>query len=228
MYKNILLVLLLIFQVSTFAQKKDNEVGIFAGVSYYMGDLNPQKIFHEIDPSIGIIYRIDFNSRYALRFSGIFGSLHGSDASSKNAYQIARNQSFRVPISEFASMIEFHFFPYKPESRYEFITPYVAIGLGVLIIPSQQNSIPVKPVIPFGIGCKYAFNKRFGISAEWTYRKTFTDYIDQLPNDVYTQTATFENKQRSFFGSKDWYSFAGISLTYKFALGSSKCPAYRQ
>jgi hypothetical protein len=227
MYKSILLVILLIFPLSIFAQKKDHEIGVFAGISYYMGDLNPQKVFHEIDPAVGIVYKIDINPRYALKFSGIFGSLHGSDASSKNGYQIARNFNFNVPISEFVSMIEFNFFPYKPESRYEFITPYVAFGIGVLIIPSPENSIPVKPVLPFGVGCKYAFNKRLGISVEWTYRKTFTDYIDQLPNDVYTQTATFENKQRSFLGSKDWYSFAGISLTYKFALGSSKCPAYR-
>jgi hypothetical protein len=227
MYKHILLVILLIFPLCILAQKKDHEIGVFAGISYYMGDLNPQKVFHEIDPSIGIVYKIDINPRYAFRFSGIFGSLHCTDASSKNGYQIARNYSFRVPITEFASMVEFHFFPYKPESRYEFITPYVGVGIGVLIIPSQQSSIPVKPVIPFGVGCKYAINKRLGISVEWTYRKTFTDYIDQLPNDVYTQTPIFENKQRSFFGSKDWYSFAGISLTYKFALGSSKCPAYR-
>jgi hypothetical protein len=73
---------------------------------------------------------------------------------------------------------------------------------------------------------KYAINKRLGIAAEWSYRKTFTDYIDQLPADTYTQTASINNKQLSYSSSKDWYSFAGISFTYKFALGSSKCPAY--
>jgi hypothetical protein len=226
MYR-ILLIILLILPLSLFSQKKVHELGVLGGVSYYMGDINPRKIFHEVEPAFGLVYRLDLNSRYALRFSGLFGSLRGSDASSDSRYQITRNHSFNIRTSEFASMFEFHFFSYKPDSKYEFITPYVAIGLGVVIIPGQENSFPVKPVIPFGIGCKYAFNKRIGIAAEWTYRKTFSDYIDQLPNDEYTQTASFENKQRSFLGSKDWYSFAGISLTYKFAIGSSKCPAYR-
>jgi hypothetical protein len=227
MLKNIFIILLLIVPISFFAQKSDHEFGAFAGVSYYMGDLNQTKLFSSIKPTIGIIYKIDINPRYAIRFSGIFGSLSGSDANSKNGYQLTRNYSFHVPISEFATMIEYHFFPYIPESRYNFITPYVSVGIGALIIPSQENKIPVKPVIPFGIGCKYALNKRFGIAVEWTYRKTFTDYIDQLPDDAYNQTVTSANKQRSFLGSKDWYSFAGISLTYKFAIGSSKCPAYR-
>ncbi len=35
------------------------------------------------------------------------------------------------------------------------------------------------------------------------------------------------NKQLTNNQNKDWYSFAGITLTYKFALGNEKCHAYR-
>jgi len=226
MYKISIIILLSLIPVSLVSQK-DHEFGAFAGVSYYMGDLNPKKIFTSVEPVIGIIYRLDLNPRYAIRCSGIFGGLSASDANSNNGYQQTRNFSFRVPVSEFSAMIEYHFFSYIPESRYSFITPYVCLGIGALVIPSEDNKIPVKPVVPFGIGGKYAFNKRFGIAIEWTYRKTFTDYIDQLPDDIYTQSVNISNKQRSFLGTKDWYSFAGISLTYKFAIVNSKCPAYR-
>ena len=227
MFKKILIILFIVIPVDFWAQKKDHEIGAFGGISYYMGDVNPGKIFYSVDPGFGLVYRLDLHSRYALRLSGIFGSLHGSDSNSKDQYQVIRNHSFRVPLTEFAAMIEYHFFDYIPESRYNFVTPYVTVGIGALLLPVEENAFPVKPVIPFGIGGKYAINSRLGVSVEWTYRKTFTDYLDQLPNDAYTQAVSFANKQRSFLGSKDWYSFAGISFTYKFALGGSKCPAYR-
>jgi long-subunit fatty acid transport protein len=227
MYKNILVIFILSIQVFSYAQKKDHELGFFAGIAYYMGDVNPEKLFYSVDPAIGFIYKFDINSRYNMRFNATFSGLRGSDSDSKNTYQQVRNHSFNIPLTELSSSIEFNFFPYKPESRFEYLSPYITAGLGLMIIPSPENSIPIHAVIPFGLGFKYAFNKRFGISAEWAYRITFTDYIDQLPDDEYTQIPAPQNKQRSYTSSKDWYSFAGISLTYKFALGSSKCPAYR-
>jgi len=90
----------------------------------------------------------------------------------------------------------------------------------------SPSNFPVHLVIPFGIGFKYGVNKRIVIAAEWTYRKTFTDFIDQLPPDDYSSSGSSSAKQRSYDNSKDWYSFAGITFTYKFALGSNSCPAY--
>ena len=227
MLKKILIYILILLPTSLYSQNLRHELGIYGGASYYMGDVNPAKLFYSIGPSFGGVYRFDLNARYALRFSGIFAKVSGSDSKSNNGYQLTRNHSFNSKIIEFATMFEFNFFSYRPETRYEFISPYVTAGFGLAIMPSEEGSIPLKPVLPFGIGLKYAITHRLGISAEWTYRKTFTDYLDQLPTDNYTQIPSIDNKQKSYLSSKDWYSFAGISLTYKFALGSIKCPAYR-
>ena len=204
-----------------------HEIGVFIGAGYYMGELNQNKIMYSPQPALSIIYKVDFNSRYALRVSGTYAKMSGSDASSNNGYQIQRNHNFNISITEFATLLEFNFLPYKPASRYEYFSPYVAIGMGIMLMPSEEGKIPVHPVIPFGFGFKYAVNKKFGIAAEWTMRKTFTDYIDQLPQQEYTEIPNIDNKQRTYENSKDWYSFAGITLTYKFAFGSSECPAYR-
>jgi len=226
MYKKILILFIIIIPTCLIAQRKVHEIGLFGGVAYYMGDLNQRKLFYDVQPTYSFIYKINLNSRYGFRFNAALASLRGSDSKSDNGYQQQRNHSFSIPLSEFAAMFEFNFLPYKPESQYEYFSPYVMIGLGVMIFPTDGDIIPVQPVVPFGIGMKYAINKRLGVAAEWSYRKTFTDYIDQLPADTYTETASIDNKQRSYMSSKDWYSFAGISFTYKFALGSSKCPAY--
>lgn len=229
MLKNIIILLVLIFfPLISNAQQKLHEIGVFAGVGYYMGDLNQSKLFYSAQPAFSLVYKLDLNSRYALRFNGMFASLSGNDANSNNGYQQQRNHSFNIGITEFDALLEFNFLPYKPDSRSEFFSPFITIGLGAMIMPVEEGSIPVNPVIPFGVGLKYAFTKKLGIAAEWTYRKTFTDYIDQLPKQTFTESATFNNKQSTYTSSKDWYSFAGITLTYKFALGSSKCPAYRK
>ena len=86
-------------------------------------------------------------------------------------------------------------------------------------------AFPVHPSLPFGIGFKYGISKRLSLTCEWTYRKTFTDYIDQLPPDEYS-SGSLPLKQTSYNNSKDGYSFAGITITYKFALGKHSCPAY--
>ena len=208
------------------AQQKLHEIGVFVGTAYYMGDLNQSKLFYSVQPAVSILYKIDFNSRYSLRFNGTIASLSGSDADSDNGYQQQRNHSFNIKITEFSTLLEFNFLPYKPASKFEYFSPYITLGLGVMIMPPEEGSIPVNPVIPFGLGFKFAIHKRLGIAAEWTYRKTFTDYIDQLPQQTYTENVAFNNKQRTYGNSKDWYSFAGITLTYKFALGSNKCRAY--
>jgi len=226
MYKKLILLLILVIPFLANAQRRYHEIGLFGGVAYYMGDINQRKLFYSVEPTVSFIYKINLNSRYGLRFNATLASLSGSDTKSENNYQLQRDHSFSIPLTEFATLFEFNFLPYKPQSQYEYFSPYIVIGLGVMIFPADEVTIPVQPVIPFGIGIKYAINKRLGIAAEWSYRKTFTDYLDQLPADTYTETASLDNKQTSYSSSKDWYSFAGISFTYKFAFGSSKCPAY--
>jgi hypothetical protein len=89
--------------------------------------------------------------------------------------------------------------------------------------------------IPFGFGFKYSLNERLGFALEWGMRKTFSDYIDDVsttyyldgesinPNNTaqYLSDPTLDHKpgmQRGDPKTKDWYAFAGITITYKFIL----------
>lgn len=226
MLKKILTIILFTGYLYANGQGKLHEIGIFAGTSYYMGELNQSKIFYEPGLALSALYKINFNDRYALRFSASYAQLQGDDAKAKNKYQQMRDHRFNINISEFSTLIEFNFLTYKPHSRFEYFSPYVCVGLGIMLMPSGEGKTPIQPIIPFGVGFKYAITKKIGIAAEWTYRKTFTDYIDQIPLQEYSETLSIENKQITNNKNKDWYSFAGITLTYKFALGNSKCRAY--
>jgi hypothetical protein len=91
----------------------------------------------------------------------------------------------------------------------------------------------------FGLGFKYSINNRLGLGLEWGMRKTFTDYIDDISTKYYidfdklspgeisaaqmlSDPATIKHKpgmQRGNPQNNDWYSFAGITLTYRFTIG---------
>jgi len=224
MQKNILLLLFILFSSTVFSQK-GHEVGVFAGVSYYTGDVNPDKLFQSVNSAFSFMYKFEINKRYQTRVSLSYSKLTGADSKSKHIYQQTRNHSFSTTITEFNFLVEFNFLPYKSESQLDFYSPYIVSGIGAFISPTATD-LPVNLVIPIGIGFKYAFTRKLCVSAEWMYRKTFTDILDNLPTMEYEGTATAQSKQRSYNGSKDWYSFAGIILTYKFAFKKTSCPAY--
>lgn len=103
--------------------------------------------------------------------------------------------------------------------------------------------------IPFGIGIKYSFSKKIGASLEWGMRKTYTDYLDDASTTYYTSadietpgTEGYDNliysdpnlshqpnMQRGNSKTNDWYSFAGLTITYNINLSNpNKCSDFEQ
>jgi hypothetical protein len=99
--------------------------------------------------------------------------------------------------------------------------------------------------IPFGLGVKISIGRRIGLTTFWEMHKTFTDYIDDVSTTYYLNGSTITagdvganlsdpthnhlpGMQRGNPNTKDWYSFSGVTLTYKFDLkGSRKCKENR-
>lgn len=89
--------------------------------------------------------------------------------------------------------------------------------------------------IPFGLGVKYSLGKRVGLTVEWRMHKTFTDYLDDVSTNYYLDGPTINpnieaqllsdptqthlaGMHRGNKNTNDWFSYAGVSLTYKFNL----------
>jgi hypothetical protein len=98
--------------------------------------------------------------------------------------------------------------------------------------------------IPIGGGLKIAVNENFNIILEYGARKTFTDYLDDVsttyagPNingswpvemsDLAQQMSDpngthVKDEQRGNPDKKDWYSFAGITLSFKLNNNTKDC-----
>lgn len=207
---------------SLFVTAQNNEIGLLLGGTYYQGDINTSKLFQSPFVAGGILYRHNFSTRYSLRGSIFMGKLIANDANSNYIYQQIRNHSFSSTIVDYTLQCEFNFFEYLPNDPDFNSTPYVSTGLTFVIAGSTPK--PYQIAIPMGIGFKYSYSPRISTGIEWTYRKTFTDYIDST---IGYEESGYKGRQEGYSHDNDWYSFIGIFLSYKFSLAKEGvCPAY--
>ncbi len=256
----------LLLLASPLLAQRTGDLGVFGGVSYYLGDLNPAKPFLLPKPAYGILYRYNMNHRLSLQGHYMHGKVEGSDASSK--YNTTRNLNFNSTIDEAGVQFEVNFFEYYIGSQIHWWTPYVFGGTSVFFFKPYGNvggtQVALQPLhtegqgtveypgrksyslvalsVPFGIGVKVSLSKYFGVGAEWGMRKTTTDYLDDVSKTYYLNlanspaNASLEEKasdpnlthndgmQRGDSKTKDWYSFAGLTLVVKIRmLGQEHC-----
>jgi hypothetical protein len=189
------------------------ELGITGGTTFYIGDINPTRYYPKhTHLAGGIMYRYNFNERYAFRLQGLYGKLEAWDSESKEPLQQLRNLGFRTVIFEASALLEINFFKYRglaKDSRNW--TPFVFGGLAYYHF-NPQNLLDdtwydLQPLgtegqsigggkgysinqlcIPFGAGFKFALTKRVDVDLEWGLRRTYTDYLDDV-GGVYADNA---------------------------------------
>ena len=123
-----LIIAVTIFSTGLFAQL--NEFGVFAGGSYYVGDLNPYKQYKNTHFAGGILFRKNLNPRYAVRLSATYGSVSGADSLNDLEIYSNRNLHFKSKIFELGGIFELSFFKYKPgDIKRDRATPYLFAGL---------------------------------------------------------------------------------------------------
>lgn len=183
------------------------EVGIFAGGSYYLGDLNPYQHFNNTKFAGAFLFRdqIKRSDRLSYRLQIGFGTVEANDAESNDPSAVNRNLSFRSRILEIGPMLEIHFLPYEIGSDKRPFTPYLFLGatymkmnpmtqynenwieLQSLGTEGQGSTLSNKKLyklnqisLPVGIGFKFNMTERWALGFEYGIRKTFTDYLDDV------------------------------------------------
>jgi len=124
------------------------------------------------------------------------------------------------------------------------------VGLRRLHTEAQSKAYKATQVaVPFGAGIKTMLAKRIGLVVQWGLRKTFTDYLDDVstvyanPADVAlygghigvaladrslsTDPVSNIGRQRGNPRTKDWYSFAGVTLCFKLKEKVQQCSSYK-
>ena len=227
------LTIVLLFTLNNTVKSQHVELGLFAGATYYVGDLNPGVPFvNKPRPVLGVLYRKNWSKRYALRISANYGELAAADKMNSSEWSGFRELSFSSSIIEGAGILEFNFLPYQINNYTTSpFTPFVYVGVAAFrVSPTVKNETTeletkskafIAPSVPFGFGFKFNFIRNLGLTIEWGVRKTFTDEVDGL-GSTYANEYQLSNSQNN-----DWYSFTGISLNYKILTKTDRCPVVK-
>lgn len=249
------------------------EIGIHVGAGHYFGDLNSNAGINRPKLSAGFFFRKQLGGYISLRLSGEYLQLGYSDIYSKNQVQQIRNLSFNSEVWEGSISGEFNFFNFRPGIEGYSFTPYLGLGIGAFsydpyaymagekyylrplgtegqgsaLYPDKQVYSPIALCVPFTIGVKYAFDPRFNVFAEFTYRFTNTDYLDDvsgtyapdafpplpdgspspaflLQDRSYETGMTIGIKGRQRGNSLQPDSYASLKVGIAFNLESYRCP----
>ncbi|MBU3714265.1 MAG: hypothetical protein FGM46_04880, partial [Ferruginibacter sp.] len=196
--KKLLNILFLLFNLSAFSQNFFTSV--YGGMSNYLGDLQENPVNPlTFRPSGGCGFLYELNSKWLLRFDLTTGSLNGDDKYGlKNR---ARNLSFSTSLTEFAFGVEYIFFDLYENrvSPYVFLqggvfkfSPYYKLSNGAKIIlyefdtegqgfyKDRKKYSLRQFCVPFGGGVQWAIKDGLRVGVVVGFRKTFTDYLDDV------------------------------------------------
>lgn len=195
---------------SFYSVRRDRSLLFTAGVntSTYYGDLKDDGDIFDVKPSLslGLLYYV--SKRVGVRGEFSWVTLSGSDANSKDEGRADRNLSFTSSNYEFnvSAVVNLipqggRFYQRPPFNLYGFIgvgglyfNPKAELdGTKYALKPLQTEGVSYStftPIIPYGIGGKIKINPFFNLAVEAGWRKTFTDYIDDV-STKYLDNASF-------------------------------------
>ncbi len=190
--------------------KKNTEWGITGGMMTYLGDLPSPKLFASGSKVFGgIMMRNHIHSNVAIRAFANIGSVMGDDALSDDLSLKYRNLHFRSNIWEVGAAAEYVLNITKKKDgdskTFYKLAPFAMLGVNLFHFNPQAQYkgqwIDLKPLntegqsianvnarsykrtqvgVPLGVGLKYQMSSKVNIALELSYRKTFTDYIDDV------------------------------------------------
>ena len=223
-WQGVILVLIFTGSVNIFAQKKHvtQDLGVIAGGAYYFGDINPERMFYDMSPDFGVLYRLNLNPRYSVRMSLQYAWLKADGTDLDHDLPELADASFSTSFLDWATQFEFNFLPFTYDPRHMVFTPYVSGGVGMAAFfgGSRAN---LEFVLPVDLGMKIKITEKLDLGFSWGFRKTFTDEID---NWTPAGHSLMPGNEKSFLHNNDWYSIVGIFASYKIFYKWEKCEAY--
>lgn len=192
------------------------ELVLMGGGMNYIGDLNDQSAFGVVDWSAGVGIRNKINNRWAVLGELNYGTIAAEKdcnvlrnlSFKSHIYEVSAIVEFNFrPYGDgpsdghwtpyiFGGLCLFHFNPQALYTDTNGVTRWVDLqplnteGQGSSAYPERKPYQLLQLGLPFGVGFKWQINKTFSLSAEYGFRKTWTDYID----DVSTTYVAFDDE----------------------------------
>ncbi len=202
-----------------FVQAQRWHINITGGVSNYSGDLQSKAYtFDQSFFAFGAGAQYDITRNFSA-ISNIYIMKVGASDQYNNANLVARNLSFQSNIVEwnlvgeysfmditqkkfspfiFGGIAVFHFNPYAYDTTGQkvYLRPLSTEGEGLPQYPGQKPYSLTQFAIPFGGGIKFRVSENVVIAYEIGFRKTFTDYLDDV-STIYVDEKTLSQAKGS-------------------------------
>lgn len=204
------LVVMLLAALPVQAQRRDflssSELLLSVGGMNYLGDLNNQSALTvpRLAGSVGLRYNID--NRWAFRAEASYGSVECEKdyielrnlSFKSNILEVAALAEFNfAPFGPgateqkwtpylFGGLALFHYNPMAcytlsdGSTQWAELQPLCTEGQGSAAYPARRPYSLIQLCFPFGVGVKFRLGKSFSFSAEYGFRKTWTDYLDDV------------------------------------------------
>ena len=223
--KRFLLAVLLLLAVPSLAQRRDllgnSEFILSIGGMNYLGDLNGQSALTMPGLAGGIGLRYRFDNRWAFRVEANYGSVACEKDNielrnlsfKSNILEAAVLAEFNfAPYGPgateqkwtpyiFGGLAMFHFNPMASYTlsdggtRWAELQPLCTEGQGSAQYPDRRPYALTQMSFPFGVGVKFRLNKSFSFSVEYGFRKTWTDYLDDVSTTYVGSDVLFSNSE---------------------------------
>ncbi|MDN4164590.1 DUF6089 family protein [Cytophagales bacterium LB-30] len=207
------------------AQQK--EVGGGLAALNYVGDLHEQYVFRDNRPAATAYFRYNFNPALSVKVGATAGRLIGVDRSTYDALSEARATRFTSTLVEAAVSAEYYFLDVVKGSFLNRFSPYFYGGAAIFYFSRPPSASPapysnIQPALPFGLGFKYTFSKKWTVLFETGARKLFFDYLDGISDGDVSQ----KNFQYGNPNDTDWYFNTNLTLSYTFySVNCARVPA---
>lgn len=245
------------------------ELGPTFGGMNYLGDLNDQSMFGRVNLAGGLVARWNLDSRWTVSLGGTYGHIEGGNPDvnfrrnlsfrSYVAEGFLRAEFNFLPYGLGSGALKrstpyifcgVGFFKYNPQALYVDANDGTALwydlqplgteGQGTAAYPDRKPYNLVDVCMPFGVGYRWRLSPGVHLTAEYGWRKTWTDYLDDVSttyvgSDVLlgpggggsaaAMLADRTNKvvpgyvnapgiKRGDDSLDDWYAYFNISLTF--------------
>ncbi|MEM1320665.1 MAG: DUF6089 family protein [Bacteroidota bacterium] len=269
--KELTTALVLLVLIPSVALAQTYEVGLFMGVSGYQGDLVSKAYEAEdLNLAYGAVFRYNLYQSLSFKAGINKGRISGSDQNVEDDFHghRSRNLSFESDILEFHVQAEYNLFGYNVLENIRQFSPYVLVGVSAFAFKPRafyegrwhelqplgtegqgmegyEAPYKLRQIsVPLGCGFKMSISDAVNLAFELGFRKTFTDYLDDVSGQYPDLNALQEARNETAVAlsyrrpevdpgapidpiggargnpdNKDWYFFNGFTLTFNIGQG---------
>lgn len=244
-----------------------SELGFAIGGMSYLGDLNDQSMFGKVDMAGGLVARYNLDTRWSIAAGGSYGHVQGGTPDVIARRNLSFRSDIRegflraefnfFPYGQRLASLKrstpylfcgIGFFRFNPQALYVDslngiatwydLQPLGTEGQGSVAYPERQKYKLFEVCMPFGIGYRWRISPNMHLTAEYGFRKTWTDYLDDV-STTYVGSAVLDEQGGSMAGVladrssevvpgyvnapgvkrgddslDDWYAFFNITLSF--------------